>query len=83
MKINTSYKKPTGIYFLLEILSAILYTACNSSNNNINSNSINNPAAEQKISLVKLLLGNGNNLFRSVELGTDFKTVLGAEKKNS
>ena len=36
---------------------------------------------EQKINLIQLLIGNGNYLFRSVNLGTDFKTVLTSEKK--
>jgi hypothetical protein len=81
VKINTSYKKPAGIYFLSGILLVILYTACNNSGNNINSTTAANPPKEQKISLIKLLVGNGTNLFRTVELGADFKTVLGAEKK--
>lgn len=36
---------------------------------------------EQEIDIVNLLIGNGNHFFRSVELGSDTKTVLGSEKK--
>lgn len=66
-----------GIYILAGSLLLLMYSACN------NSTSVNNniPAGEQKTTLTKLLLGNGDNLFRAVDLGDDFKAVLNSEKK--
>jgi len=61
----------------------MIYSACNnpaSTNENVNSTGGNIKTAH-KPNLIELLVGNGNNLFRSVDLGTDFKTVLGSEKK--
>lgn len=59
----------------------MLYCACNNSTN-VNTNSdTGNLKAEQKTNIIQLLIGHGNYLFRSVNLGTDFKTVLASEKK--
>jgi len=82
MQKNILHKNSSRIYLVLGIFSILIYTACNNSiNNNSNNSNSKNPAVEQKVSLIKLLLGNGNNLFRSIDLGVDFKTVLNAEKK--
>ncbi|HTA27192.1 MAG TPA: hypothetical protein VK809_05355 [Bacteroidia bacterium] len=84
MRKNILHKKSSVTYIISGILMILAYAACNNSNNNVSTNNnsnYKNPAGEQKISLLKLLLGSGNNLFRSVDLGTDFKTVLSAEKK--
>jgi hypothetical protein len=62
-------------------LMALVYSACNNPDKMSGTNTISNPAIEQKVSLIKLLVGNGNNLFRSVDLGEDLKTVLNSEKK--
>lgn len=63
----------------------LIYSACSNPTNNTNYASNNttpaSPKGPQGISVIKLLLGNGNTLFRSVDLGTNFKTVLSAEKK--
>lgn len=60
---------------------SLVYIGCN------NSTPVNYappPASaknERKIDIVNLLIGNGNNFFRSVELGADVKTVLNSEKR--
>jgi hypothetical protein len=59
----------------------MVFCSCHNSASNVNTASSNNSSGEQRISLIKLLVGNGNNLFRSVELGVDSKTVLNSEKK--
>ncbi len=59
----------------------LFYIACNNSTNVSSNASAGNSRAEQKTNLIQLLVGNGNKLFRSVDLGTDFKTVLSSEKK--
>ncbi len=58
-----------------------MYSSCNTATNNVSNPATPPPRIEQKVSLVKLLVGNGNNLFRSVDLGNDMKTVLHSEKK--
>jgi len=74
-------KKSAVIYILIGSLILLIYAACNNSAN-INSNADSgNSKTQQKINLIQLLIGNGNYLFRSVDLGTDFKTVLSSEKK--
>jgi hypothetical protein len=78
-----NFKKSIGIYILLGGLILMIYSACNnpaSTNENVNSTGGNIKTAH-KPNLIELLVGNGNNLFRSVDLGTDFKTVLGSERK--
>lgn len=59
----------------------MIYTACNNSNKGSNNLDIGNSKTQQKPNLIELLIGNGNYFFRSVDLGTDFKTVLASEKK--
>jgi hypothetical protein len=73
-------KKPIGIYFLLASL-ILAYSACNNSTNENNNSTTGNKKVVEKPNLIQLLIGNGNNLFRSVDLGIDFKTVLSSEKK--
>ncbi len=74
-------KKLTRIFGLLIIgLSALIYDACNNPNKE-NTIATNNPTVEHKVSLIKLLVGDGNNFIRSVNLGEDFKAVLNSEKK--
>jgi hypothetical protein len=71
-----SPKKPiriNRIYILAGCILTIIYSGCHNSNSNNNT--------PQKVSLIQLLVGNGNKLFRSVDLGADFKTVLNSEKK--
>jgi len=76
-----SNKKSLAISILSGILLLLTYSACNNSGNQ-NSNSTNgNSKVEQRVSLIQLLIGNGNTLFRSVTLGSDLKTVLNSEKK--
>jgi hypothetical protein len=55
--------------------------SCNNYSNKTGSSNTNIPKGEQRISLIKLLIGNGSNLFRLVDLGADSKTVLNSEKK--
>jgi len=62
---------------LIGIVGVLAYSSCNNSSNVNNTNS----KTEQKISVIQLLVGNGGNLFRAVDLGIDSKTVLNAEKK--
>jgi hypothetical protein len=81
---NTSYRKLLGFYIVLGILPVLIYSSCNNPSTNVpaaNNSNPTNPAVEQKTSLIKLLIGNGSNLFRSIDLGVNFKTVLSAEKK--
>ncbi len=59
----------------------MMYSSCRNSNNTGSNSNPPTQKATQKISLVKLLVGNGNSFFRAVELGSDFKTVLNSEKK--
>jgi len=82
MQKNLLHKKSRGIYILLGIVTVLIYSACNNSNTP-STNTSNPPVSktEQKTTLIKLLIGGGSNLFRSVDLGADFKTVLSAEKK--
>lgn len=74
-------KKVFSIYILAGSLLLLIYSACNNSTNVNNNSNPGNPKTEQKTNLIQLLIGNGNYLFRSVDLGADFKTVLGSEKK--
>ena len=59
----------------------LTYSSCNNQSNNANTSAGNASKGTQKAGLLKLLLGNGNNLFRTVNLGADYKMVLGSEKK--
>lgn len=75
-------KKKIFLYKLaVVIIPALIFWACNNSNTVSNNPPANNPSSAQRIGLIKLLVGNGNNLFRSVNLGEDLKTVLNSEKK--
>ncbi len=82
MQENLLHKKSRGIYVICGIVSILMYSACNNPNT-ASTNTTNAPVSktEQKTTLIKLLIGSGTNLFRSVDLGVDFKTVLSAEKK--
>jgi hypothetical protein len=71
--------KITGI--IVGIVVVLLYSSCNNSTNNSNTPPDNFVKGRPKPSLIKILLGDGRNLFRSVNLGTDFKTALGSEQK--
>lgn len=76
-----NFKKSIGIYILLGSLILLVYAGCNNSGTENNNSAAANVKVKQKPNLVELLIGNGNYLFRSVDLGTDFKTVLASEKK--
>ncbi|HTB08108.1 MAG TPA: hypothetical protein VK806_14250 [Bacteroidia bacterium] len=56
----------------LAIACCAIISSCNRKNNN---------TSDKSISLVQLLLGNGNSPFRNTALGTDINTVLKSEKK--
>jgi hypothetical protein len=58
-----------------------MYSACNNSTNVNNNSGAGNSGIQQKPNLIQLLIGNGNHLFRSVDLGSNLKTVLASEKK--
>ncbi len=84
MRNNSTNKKSlrkivSGL--LAGVLLVFIYSSCNNSTNNSNSVSDNNLKGAQKKGLIKLLLGNGQNLFRSVNLGLGYKVVLGLERK--
>jgi len=75
-------KKSTYIYGVVILsIPALVYSACNNPDKTNTMPQATNPGIEQKVSLIRLLVGNGNNLFRSVNLGEDLKAVQNSEKK--
>jgi len=67
------------IYIFVEFILSLVYIGCN---NSPKPNYAVVPGKnEPKIDIVNLLIGNGNNFFRSVELGADIKAVLSSEKR--
>ncbi len=67
------------IYIFVVFILPLVYIGCNNSSR---PNYIAAPDKnERKIDIVTLLIGNGNNFFRSVELGADTQTVLHSEKR--
>jgi hypothetical protein len=79
-KFHKKHSIPKWIYIHVIIISSTLYCSCN---NSTPANNVTNPALKSKraISAVNLLIGNGTNLFRAVDLGVDYKTVLNSEKR--
>jgi hypothetical protein len=69
--------------FILGLIILITISCNNTATTNTGASTTvsNSGLPSQKTTLIKLLLGNGNNLFRTVNLGADFKSVLASEKK--
>lgn len=80
MKYN-KYSNIIGIYISALSLLFLIYTSCNNSTSKANTAIAIGPKAERKESLIELLIGNSDKVFRSVNLGADSKTVLNSEKK--
>jgi hypothetical protein len=68
------------IYIHVIIILSVAYCGCH---NPTPAGNTAGPSAKNahSISTVNLLLGNGTNLFRTLDLGADYKTVLNAEKR--
>lgn len=76
---KTPYKVK-WIYSHSAIILSVLYYGCNSQPQQ-NNNTVATSKKEEKVGLIQLLIGNGTNFFRGVNLGADSKTVLNSEKK--
>lgn len=79
-KFHKKHSALKWIYIHAIILLSVLYCGCH---NSTPANNTSGPSVKSvhSISAVNLLIGNGTNLFRTIDLGADYKTVLNSEKR--